>query len=815
MKDIERRVERLREQLRHHDHRYYVLGEPVISDREYDRLLEELRRLEAEHPELVTPDSPTQRVGGEPIPGFTHVTHAVPMLSVDNTYDESQLREFDARVKKGLGGDPYRYFVDPKIDGVAVSLLYERGEFKQAATRGDGRTGDNITHNVRTLRSVPLRLRGDDVPETLDVRGEIVWPTEDFKRFNIAREKAGEATFANPRNATAGTLKQLDPKKIEGRNLWFIAHGVGRLEPSTVESASVLFERLSTCGIPVSRDGALMDSMDAIIEKLPEWDERRHQLPYETDGLVIKVDAFDQRDALGTTSKYPRWCIAYKFSAERAQSKVLKVDFQVGKQGTITPRAVMEPMLLSGTTVRHASLHNFDQVERLDVREGDTVIVEKAGEIIPQVISVVREKRPKGAKPIRPPKTCPVCKGEVEKDEGGVYVRCINPACPAQLKERLIHFCGRNQMDIEGAGEVVLKALVDREFVHDYADLYHLYKRRDELATLPLPDKPLGEGAAAALIEEIERTQTKPLSEIMRSVRKKAGAAQAVAELNRRFHTLPGILGATKDELLDVLPHNHEAVEWIWELLHPVSQAELVKRIAYMATQAKLGIAGLGKVRAAKLVEEGLVRSLRDLYELVKKRDVLARLRFASTLGRQGAANLLDGIERSKGRPLSRLLAALSIRHVGGATAELLAEYFESMDKLIAATEQHLQEIEGIGREMAHSIGHFFNSADGQRIVDRLRMAGVNMTQPRHKAAADNPIAGKTVVVTGSLETMTRKQVQDLVKQLGGKAAGSVSSKTDLLVCGEDAGSKLQKAKELRVKILSEKDFLSVIGRGY
>ena len=441
---IAERIEGLRAQIRRHDHQYYVLAAPLISDAEYDRLFKALQDLEAAHPELVTPDSPTQRVGGRPVEGFEHVRHAVPMLSIDNTYDDAQLREFDARVRKALATDGYRYVVDPKVDGVAVSLTYEHGVLTTAATRGDGVTGDIITHNVRTIRSIPLRLVGRDWPRVLDVRGEICWPWEDFRRFNAAREAAGEDTFANPRNATAGSLKQLDPRNLADRRLAFVAHGFGRLEPLTAETHSELVKQFAAWGVPVSPYGFTADTIDQVIAHCEEWESRRRGLPYETDGLVLKIDSFAQRDILGATSRYPRWCIAFKFAAEQAESRLLEVDFQVGKLGTITPRAVMEPVLLAGTTVRHATLHNFDQVRRLDVRVGDTVVMEKAGEIIPQVVRVVTAKRPKGTRSIEPPAECPACCGRVEQDEGGVYIRCVNPRCAAQLKERIKHFCGRN-----------------------------------------------------------------------------------------------------------------------------------------------------------------------------------------------------------------------------------------------------------------------------------------------------------------------------------------------------------------------------------
>ncbi len=678
------RIDQLRDEIRKHDHAYYVLGKPVLSDREYDRLLDELKVLEAKHPELVTPDSPTQRVGGAPIEGFTHVTHSVPMLSIDNTYDETQLREFDGRVVKGLGGEKYRYVVDPKVDGVAVALVYEKGLLQVAATRGDGVTGDDITHNARTIRSIPLRLMGKDVPEVVEVRGEVVWPNEDFGKFNAKLEKEGEEPFANPRNATTGTLKQLDPRNVVGRGLVFVAHGFGRVEPLGATTDVELFAQFRTWGIPISPYRTIVNSIDDVIRRLSEWDERRRKLPYETDGLVLKVDALDQRDALGATSRYPRWCIAYKFAAEQAESVLRQVDYQVGKLGTITPRAVMDPVQLSGTTVRHATLHNFDQVERLGVMIGDTVVVEKAGEIIPQVVRVVVEKRPKNAKAIERPKKCPVCKGDVEKDEGGVYLRCINPSCPAQVKERLTYFAGRDQMDIEGLGEVLVEKMVDRGWLHSYADIYDLPGRRDEIARI---------------------------------------------EIEQERKTDEGV---------------------------------------------KITLTQFGGKRTEKM---------------------------------------LEGIEKSKGQPLSRLLTALNIRHVGSSTAELLAEHFGSMDKVMQAAEDELTEVEGIGPELAASIRHFFTSKTGRDVVRRLEQAGVTMSQPKRRRVADSPLTGKTVVVTGTLTSMGRKEIQDLIKQLGGTPTGSVSKKTDLVVAGDSAGSKLDKANELGIKVLDESAFLRLIGR--
>lgn len=667
-KDIKHEIERLRDEIRRHDHLYYVLAKPEISDREYDRLYDQLKKLEAEHPELVTPDSPTQRVGGRPLEGFTQIRHAVPMLSIDNTYTEGEVREFDERVRKGLGGEGPTYVVDPKIDGVAISLRYEDGRLTQAATRGDGEVGDDITQNARTIRSIPLRLTGRDAPERLEARGEVYWPRSDFARFNAERAKKGEPTFANPRNATAGTLKQLDSQIVAQRGLAFFAHSFGDVRPLNAETQHELFQQFARWGLPVNPHARQFKHIDEVCTFIREWESQRLELDYETDGLVIKVDRLDQRDALGSTSRSPRWCIAFKYAAERAESKLKDVRFQVGKLGTITPVANLEPVHLAGTTVKSASLHNFDQIERLGVMIGDTVLVEKAGEIIPQVVQVVAEKRPKDAKPIAPPTRCPSCGEPVTRQEGLVALRCENPACPAQVKERIRYFCGRDQMDIEGVGPALAEQLVDSGLVKDAGDLYALHKRRDDLIAL-------------------ER------------------------------------------------------------------------------------------------------------------------------MGEKSADNLLASIDESKKRPLARLLTALNIPQVGASTGDLLAEHFGDMDKLMEADEEKLQEIEGIGPEMAASIREFFANKAARHLIERLREAGVNMKQPRRHVAAHQPLAGKTLVVTGTLEKYSRKEIQDLIVEMGGKASGSVSRKTDYVVAGAEAGSKLDKARELDVKVLTEKEFNKLIGR--
>ncbi len=667
MSTAARKIEALRAEIRRHDRLYFVENRPEISDEHYDRLMIELRALETAHPELVTPDSPTQRVGERPSGGFASVTHDVPMLSVDNTYSADEVREFDARVRKVVGR--CTYLVDPKIDGVAVALRYQQGRLTLGATRGDGETGDDITQNLRTVSSIPLSLLSTNWPAALEVRGEVYWPRENFDRVNAARSAAGEEPFKNPRNATAGTLKQLDPRVTAQRGLVFCAHGVGRIEPFPpgVRTQSALFDRLREWGLPTSPHSRVFDDLDALLSFIDEWDAKRRELSYDTDGLVIKVDELPLREELGATSKAPRWCIAYKFAAEQAESRLLKVDFQVGKLGTITPRATLEPVFLAGTTVRHATLHNFDQIERLDLHIGDTVLVQKAGEIIPQVVAVLSDRRPQGAEPITRPTRCPACDGPVAPDEdGGVHLRCTNPDCPAQLTERLVFFCGRDQMDIEGAGEKLIESLFNAGLVRTFADLYRLPTQRDKLL-------------------QLER------------------------------------------------------------------------------------------------------------------------------MGEKSVDNLLAGIDASRRRPLARLLAALNIRHVGLSTAEDLANHFGDVDALLAADEAQLQAVPGVGGQVARSLRCWLTSDTGQRLIAELRAAGLNMTQPRRAAVENSPIAGKTLVVTGVLEKYSRKQIEDLIKSHGAKVASSVSRKTDYLVAGSDAGSKLDKARELGVTVLTEAEFNALL----
>jgi DNA ligase (NAD+) len=661
------RVEELRRQIDHHNQLYYVDAKPEISDREFDRLLDELRQLEDAHPELRTPDSPTQRVGGKPIDGFVSVVHRVPMLSIDNTYNAGELREFDRRVRKLVPGEKVVYVVELKIDGVAISLTYENGLFTVGATRGDGERGDDVTHNLKTIRDVPLRLRSPHPPALFEARGEVYMTRAELARINKDRAAKNLEPFANPRNSTAGTLKMLDPRLCAQRKLQLFTYGLGAVEGVVLKTHRESLDLLKKYGFPVNPHIEHFDDIEAVIDYCNSWDKKRHDLPYETDGMVIKVNDFDQHRRMGTTSKFPRWVVAYKFAAEQAMTKLLSIHLQVGRTGTLTPVAHLEPVKLAGTTVKRASLHNADEITRKDIRVGDMVVVEKAGEIIPYVIRSEPEARTGEEKVFQFPSKCPVCGSPVARDKDGAFFRCTGDDCSGKLKERLLFFAHRNAMRIEGLGD--------------------------------------------ALVEQ--------------------------------------------------------------------------------------------------LVDNGLVRSIPDLYRLTE--DKLLEL---ERMGKKSADNLLAQIEASKTRGLSRVLAGLGIRMVGESVAELLAQEFGNVDDLEKASAERLAQIEGIGPERAESIHQFFHSATGRKMIDDLRSLGIKLTEDAKPRAKGGGLAGKTFIVTGTLQKYGREEIEGLIKQLGGKAAGSVSKKTDYVVAGEKAGSKLDKARELGVKVLTEDEFEKLIGKG-
>jgi len=664
-KDTRKRVQQLRNEIRRHDYLYYVLNQPEIRDQQYDELFAELKLLEQKHPELITPDSPTQRVSGRPLEGFTHVRHAVPMLSIDNTYNAEELKAFDERVKKGLGSTNYDYVVEPKVDGVAVSLRYEDGRLSTAATRGDGEVGDDITANVRTIKSIPLVLLNTiNVPKVLEVRGEVYMPIHSFNELNRLRAEAGEPLFANPRNAAAGSLKLLDARITKTRHLSFFAYALGEVSEPFAKDHRESLKKFEEIRLPVnSYITRHAHDIEEVIDICSSWIKERHKLKFHIDGLVVKINRFDQRDILGATGRAPRWCISYKFPAERAQTVIESIDVQVGKSGILTPVANLTPVLLAGTTVKRASLHNFDELRRLDARCGDTVLIEKAGEIIPQVIEAKKELRPAKAEPFEIPPTCPICNSKVVKDKDGVYIRCVNPDCMGQLKERMRYFAGRDQMDIEHLGPSLIK----------------------------------------------------------------------------------------------------------------------------------------------QLVESGLVKNFSDLYKL-QKPDLLALERMAE----KSATNVIDAIEKSKTRPLWRFIAALGIHHIGGQSAQILAEHFGSLEALMNADKEALETIDQIGPTMAESVYEYFRSPQNRKVLDELLAAAVMPEKPK-KVTRLGKLAGKTVVITGTLESFTQQQTEQAIRQAGGKSSSSVSKKTDFVLAGKEPGSKLDKAQQLGVKVIDEKQFLQMI----
>jgi len=664
-----REIERLREEIRYHENRYYVLDDPDISDAEFDKLMQQLKKLESGHPDLVTSDSPTQRVGGQPRAGFVKARHSRPLLSLDNAYSAGDLAEFDRRVREATGKDKIDYVCELKLDGISMVVRYEEGQYARAVTRGDGREGEDVTPNIKTIRSVPLRVdtrglarAGASDGEAFEVRGEVIMTKQAFVELNEAQDEAGARVFANPRNAAAGSVRVLDPNITARRRLDMFVYGLlsgGRIP---FKRHSDLLLKTNEMGFKVNRHWKKCSGMDAVVKFCETWDGKRRDLPYETDGVVIKVDELALWEELGSTAKSPRYAIAYKYAAQQAETLVREITVQVGRTGTLTPVADLEPVEIGGVTVSRSTLHNMDEVERLGVREGDTVRVERAGDVIPHVLRVVE----RGAirKPFKMPKKCPVCGGGIRRAEEEVAYRCINAACPARLRESLLHFASRRAMNVDGLGDKIVEQLIEKGLVKDVADLYAL--------------------------------------------------------------------------------------------------------------------------KAAKLA--GLER-----------------------MGRKSAENLVAEIERSKGAGLGRLVFALGIRFVGERTGQLLAEHFGSLAKIRKATAEDLVAVEEVGDKIAESIAEFLSEKSNQKVLSRLEKAGVVMKEGRGRKKKGT-LAGKTFVLTGSLDRWSRDEAKKLIEDRGGKVTGSVSKKTDYVVAGADPGSKLDKAEELSVKILDEKSFSKMIG---
>jgi DNA ligase (NAD+) len=683
------RIDELRRLIRHHEERYYVLNDPEISDAEFDVLMRELERLESENPDLAADDSPTRRVGGRAAAGFATVEHAEPMLSLDNAYSEDELRAFDDRVRRGLGEDAVEYVAELKIDGVSIALTYEEGVLVRGATRGDGVRGEDVTSNLRTIRAIPLRLKeivkmGSEVifRGHLEVRGEVFLPRKAFERINAQREEAEEPPFANPRNAAAGTLRNLDPALVASRGLSaFFYQLVGVPDGASLRTHGATLEQLRAAGLPVEAHWQRCAGVDALVAFCAEWAEKRRSLDFDTDGVVIKVDQLAERRLLGTTSKFPRWAIAFKFPAEQKTTLLRKIEVNVGRTGAVTPFAMLEPIFIAGSTVSMATLHNADDIARKDIRERDWVLIEKAGDVIPRVVGPDLSRRPADAEPWQMPTECPRCGAALHRAEGEAVWRCENTSCPAKLQRGLEHFASRSAMNIEGLGESLIAQLIEQKMISDYADVYAL--KADALASLT--------------------------SSSLRSDGR---------EIVRRF----------------------------------------------------------GEKNAAKVVAQ---------------------------------------IDRSRTNELSRLIYGLGIRHIGERAAQVLADAFGSVAALAAATVEQLQETAEIGPVLAVSVRSWLDEPRNQRLLERLREAGVRMDVPPEQRRArnvDGPLSGKTYVLTGTLAHMSRDQATAAIERLGGKVAGSVSKKTAGVVVGEDAGSKAEKARELGVPTLDEAAFLALIG---
>ena len=710
-----KRIAQLRDELREHDRRYYEEAAPTISDREYDRLYKELVDLESKFPDLVTPDSPTQRVGGKPLQAFAQIQHRVPMLSLDNTYSEDEVANFYKRITRLLPDEKIPVVIEPKVDGVAVSVMYENGRLKYAATRGDGLVGDDITQNIKTIRSVPHQLRGT-APKILEVRGEAYLDREGFKKLNKEREAAGLPLFANPRNAAAGSLKHLDSKVAAQRPLGMVFYGTGATEGVDVDLHSKIFPLFKKLGLPTHEDWWLADSVEQVLNAIRDLDEIRHDFPYETDGAVIKVDALEQRERLGFTAKSPRWAIAYKYAAERVETKLLDIKVQVGRTGILTPVAVLEPVLVSGSTVSRATLHNEDEIKRKDIRIGDIVVIEKAGEVIPAVVEVVKSKRPRNAKPFDFLKhirgKCPVCGGEVRRDPQFVAWRCENLHCPAQTTRRVEFFTARGALDIESVGGIVADKLVERGLVRAPLDLFEL--KVEQLAKLNLgtdeAPRIFGEKNATKAIQSIERAKTFPLSRWL--------FALAIPDVGKTTAT-------------DVARF-HETIE-------DVANSKLLRDVlAYHESK--------GDKQAAKEIAERLIKS--------------------------GFA------EPSKSK----------IDKHGGIVTE-------------------------VGPVVAKSVLDFFGTAAGKKILQRMKQLRIHPKSEKvsAKKMAGLPLAGKTFVLTGTLPSMTREEATAKIEALGGHVSGSVSKKTDFVLAGSEAGSKLDKARDLGVRIIDEARFRKML----
>jgi DNA ligase (NAD+) len=665
---ILKKIEALRDKIRHHEYRYYVLDDPEITDAEFDKFINELKKIEAEHPEFITPDSPTQRVGGKPREGFVKARHSSPMLSLDNAYNEDELRDWERRVHELSGRTDVEYMCELKLDGMSLALHYQAGHLMQGITRGDGSTGEDVTANIRTVRSIPLsipkeKLKKAGIPEDFETRGEMLMPVAAFRRLNQEREQQGLATFANPRNFTAGTVRQLEPSVTASRRLDYFPYMLLQEGRTYFDRHSKTMDALEAAGFKVNTNRKLAKNLDEVWKFIQGWEEKRESLPYEIDGIVIKVDRTALQQSLGFTGKAPRWAIAYKYQARGGVTQIEDIVPQVGRTGKLTPVAWLKPIPIGGTTVSRATLHNMDEIDRLGVKIGDWVEVERGGDVIPKVVKVVDDKEhPRGRKSFEMPEHCPVCGGKVVRTEGEADHRCVNANCPAKLQGTILHFASRHVMNIDGLGDALVNQLSAAGLVHKVSDLYRL----------------------------------------------------------------------TKDDLLKL-----------------------------------------------------------------------------ERMGDKSAQNILDEIAKSKSAPLERVIYGLGIRFVGERTAQFLAEHFGSLDAIMKASADELQEVNEVGPRIAESIAEFFSDEHNRQLVNDLRKAGLTLTGQKKEKGTQ--LSGKTFVLTGTLARHSRDEAKKKIEDAGGRVSGSVSKKTDYVVAGSDAGSKLDKARELGVAVIDEDEMEALL----
>lgn len=661
-------IEKLRNEIREHDYKYYVLSDPSISDYDYDQLLKKLEKLESENPHLITPDSPTQRISSDATKEFNSYQHKNQMFSLSNTYSEEELFDFDRRVKEGLVNEEVEYVAELKIDGLSMSLIYEKGKFVTAATRGDGTVGEDVTPNVKTIKSVPLKIKEEIIKETgiadFEVRGETFMSLKAFRQLNEDKENACEKLFANPRNSASGTIKLLDPKLVAKRGLDIFTYYLS-CEQKKLATHFENMNMLKKLGFKVNPEFRLCKGITEVIEYCSYWEQKRDELPYEIDGVVIKVNSLNQQARLGNIARSPRWAVAYKFKAKQAETMLTGITWQVGRTGIVTPVAELEPVFLAGSTISRATLHNYDEIIRKDIRTGDKVVIEKGGDVIPKVVEVLKDFRNENSTPTNPPDFCPVCNSKLFKPENEVAIYCVNPECPAQIKGKLAHFAHRGAMDIAGLGEALVNMFVDMKFLNSYADIYELKNRRDELIKI-----------------------------------------------------------------------------------------------------------------------EGL--------------------------GEKSIDNLLNAIEKSKEKPFDKVLFALGIKYVGAGAAKKLSDAFPSIEELKEADKEKIESVHEIGPSISESVVNFFNSGKNLDLLKKLKKSGLKFKKDVNSGEKNN-LSGKTFVLTGTLSSLSRPEAEEKIISLGGRSSSSVSKKTTFVVAGENAGSKLDKALELGIKVLTEQEFLEML----